>query len=171
MSVANRLAPLKPVAYRATSLAQRVRAAVGLAPVRPPVGFVIERKDWAIRWYGTFIAEEANRLAPGTAWVTTDPSCLTSGVVMFGSQYQWVEWGPYLSPKCRFVSTFLHGKPEDGPDVARHIDRFLAALPRLDRVVCSASLVRDRLVSWARPPRSWSVSPDRRRDPALPCRR
>ena len=43
MSLANRLAPLKPLGYRATSLAQRARAAIGLAPPRPPVGIVIER--------------------------------------------------------------------------------------------------------------------------------
>jgi glycosyltransferase involved in cell wall biosynthesis len=70
-----------------------------------------------------------------------------------------VEWGPYLSPRCRFVSTFLHGKPEDGPEVARHIDRFLAALPRLDRVICSASLVRDRLLSWGAPAEKLVVIP------------
>lgn len=159
MTLSARLTPLKPVAYRALSLTRQARAALGLAPARPPVGFVIERMDWAIRWYGTFIVEEANRLAPGTAAVTTDPSVLTSGVVDFGSQYQWVEWGPHLSRRCRFVSTFLHGKREDGPEVARHIDRFLASVPRLDRIVCSATLVRDRLVGWGVAPDKIAVIP------------
>ena len=66
----------------------------------------------------------------------------------FGSQYQWVEWGRYLSPNCKFVSTFFHGKHEDGLQVSRHIDAFLASVPRLDRIVASATLVRDRLVGW-----------------------
>jgi glycosyltransferase involved in cell wall biosynthesis len=141
----------KPLAMAGEAWLRRAEAAAGLGPHLPPVGIAIEKADWAIRWYGTFIAEEANRLAPGTAWVTTSPALLTSGIVEFGSQYQWVQWAPYLSPRCRFVSTFFHGKPEDGPDVARHIDAFMKLMPRIDRVVCSATLVRDRLLSWGAP--------------------
>jgi glycosyltransferase involved in cell wall biosynthesis len=84
---------------------------------------------------------------------------LTDGVVEFGSQYQWVEWGRYLSPRCRFVTTFFHGKPEDGPQVARHIDAFLASVPRLSRIVASATLVRDRLVGWGVPADKIAVIP------------
>jgi glycosyltransferase involved in cell wall biosynthesis len=142
------LSRLKPVGYAASAFGRRALAAAGLAPRRPPVGIVIERADWAIRWWGSFIAEEANRLAPRTVWTTTDPSELTSGIVEFGSQYQWVEWGRFLSPKCCFVTTFFHGKYEDGPQVARHIDAFLASVSRLDCIVASATLVRDRLISW-----------------------
>ena len=120
---------------------------------------MIERADWAIRWWGSFIAEEANKVSPGITWVTTDAAKLTSGVVEFGSQYQWIEWGGYLSPKCRFVTTFFHGKPEDGPQVARHIDAFLLSVPRLDRIVASATIVRDRLVSWGIPSDKIAVIP------------
>ena len=159
MSARATLARLKPMAYGAAALGHRAVAAVGLAPRRPPVGIVIERADWAIKWWGSFIAEEANRMVPGTVGVTTDPAELTSGIVEFGSQYQWVVWGRYLSPKCRFVSTFFHGKPEDGPEVARDIDRFLASTPRLDRIVASASIVRDRLITWGVPPDKIALIP------------
>jgi glycosyltransferase involved in cell wall biosynthesis len=98
-------------------------------------------------------------IAPDTAWVTTDPARLTDGIVEFGSQYQWVEWSRYLSPRCRFVTTFFHGKPEDGPQVARHIDAFLASVPRLDRIVASATLVRDRLIRWGVPLEKIAVIP------------
>ena len=147
----HRLAKWRPLLRSAQAVGHRLANGTGLGPVRPPVGIAIERADWAIRWYGTYIAEEANKLAPGTAWVTTNPALLTRGIVEFGSQYQWLQWAPHLSPRCRFVSTFFHGKPEDGPDVARHIEAFLRALPRLDRVVCSASIVRDRLLGWGVP--------------------
>ena len=150
---------LKPAGYAVSAYGRRALAGVGLAAARPSVGIVIERADWAIRWWGTFIAEEANKIRPQTAWMTTNPSEITSGIVEFGSQYQWVEWGRYLSPKCRFVSTFFHGKPEDGPAAARHIEAFLAALPRLDKVVASATLVRDRLVSWGVPEEKIAVIP------------
>jgi glycosyltransferase involved in cell wall biosynthesis len=153
------LSPFKPVGYAATALARRAVAALGLSPARAPVGIVIERADWAIRWWGTFIAQEANRVVPGIARVTTDPAELVSGIAEFGSQYQWVEWGRFLSPKCRLVTTFFHGKPEDGPQTARHVARFLASVPNLDRVVVSASLVRERLLAWGVPGEKISLIP------------
>jgi glycosyltransferase involved in cell wall biosynthesis len=159
MSARAMLSRCKPLGYAATAYSRRALATAGLAAARPRVGLVIERADWAIRWWGSFIAEEANKLAPDTAWVTTDPARLTDGVVEFGSQYQWVEWSRYLSPRCRFVTTFFHGKPEDGPQVAKHIDGFLASVPRLDRVVASATLVRDRLVRWGVPQEKIAVIP------------
>lgn len=153
------LSRFKPLGYAANAYGRRALAGAGLAAARPPVGLVIERADWAIRWWGSFIAEEANKLRPETAWVTTDPSKLTSGVVEFGSQYQWVEWGRYLSPSCQFVTTFFHGKPEDGPQVARHIDAFLASVPRLNRIVASATLVAERLTGWGVPAEKIAVIP------------
>jgi glycosyltransferase involved in cell wall biosynthesis len=159
MTFKHHMAKLKPLAYHATALAHRARAAAGFGQKHPSVGIVIERADWAIRWYGTFVAEGANAVAPGTAWVTTDPAVLTQGIVQFGSQYQWVDWSPYLSSRCRFVSTFFHGKPEDGPEVARHIDRFMGALPKLDKVICSASIVRDRLIAWGAPTEKLALIP------------
>ncbi len=159
MNVRAALSRFKPLGYAANAYSRRALASAGLAPTHPPVGLVIERADWAIRWWGSFIAEEANKIRPDTAWVTTNPSELTSGVVEFGSQYQWVEWGRYLSPDCRFVTTYFHGKPEDGPQVARHIDAFLASTPRLSKIVASATLVRDRLVSWGVPDEKIAVIP------------
>jgi glycosyltransferase involved in cell wall biosynthesis len=141
----------KSAGYAASALTQRALTRAGLSPARPPVGIVIERADWAIRWWGTFIAEEANKVSPDLAWVTTDPSKLTSGIVEFGSQYQWLAWRRVLSPRCRMVTTFFHGKYEDGKDVAEHIDRFLESVPKLDRIVASAGIVRDRLISWGVP--------------------
>jgi glycosyltransferase involved in cell wall biosynthesis len=153
------LSRCKPLGYAATAFGRRAIARAGLAASRPPVGLVIERADWAIRWWGSFIADEANRIQPDMAWVTIDPALLTDGIVEFGSQYQWVEWGGYLSPRCQFVTTFFHGKPDDGPQVARHIDAFLASVPRLDRIVASATLVRNRLVTWGVPPEKIAVIP------------
>jgi len=144
----------------AAVVACRGAAALGALPRKPPVGFVIERADWAIRWYGEFIAAAANSVRPKTAWITTNAAQAAAGsVVSFGSQYQWVDWAPHLVDACRKVTTFLHGKPEDGPTAAAHIDRFLASMGKVDRVVCSASLVRDRLVAWGAPAQKLSVIP------------
>lgn len=153
------LAHLKPLARSAQVMGHRVVDGIGMSRPRPPVSIIIEKADWAIRWYGTFTSEEANKLEPGISWVTTDPAPLTRGIVEFGSQYQWLEWHRLISPRLRTVSTFFHGKPEDGPEVARHIDSFLAALPRLDKVICSASIVRDRLIGWGAPPDKLALIP------------
>jgi hypothetical protein len=146
----------KPLGYFATSTAWRVADRLHLAPPRPPVAMVIERAEWAIRWYGSFIVDEVNKLQPGTAWATPDPARLTSGVVQFGSQYQWVVWNRYLSPRCRNVVSFMHGKPEDGDEAWHAMSRqFIKHRCRsIARVVCTAARVVDgaftRLVGRAR---------------------
>jgi glycosyltransferase involved in cell wall biosynthesis len=149
----------KQVGYAASAYGQRALARAGLAASRPPVGLVIERADWAIRWWGAFIAEEANKISPDIAWITTDPAKLTSGIVEFGSQYQWLAWRKVLSPRCRMVTTFFHGKREDGKDVSDHIDQFLESVPQIDRIVASAGIVRDRLLSWGVPAEKISLIP------------
>lgn len=147
------------MAQRASVLHGVAKSRLGLSGDSAPVSFVIENADWAIRWYGEFIAEAANDLSPGIVRVTSDPATVTSGIAMFGSQYQCVEWAPHLSKRCKIVSTFLHGKPEDGPEVERHIEQFLGLSPQIERIVCSASIVRDRLVGWGVPREKTALIP------------
>jgi len=116
-----------------------------------PVQFVIENADWAIRWVGEHIRDEVNLIRPGMVDTTTQPHRLYDRVVHFGSQYMWLAWGGRLSRHNRNVTSFFHGKPEDGGDVARHIDQFLASVPRLSMVVTAAGIVEDRLLSWGVP--------------------
>lgn len=127
-------------------------ASVGLyAPVGPPVAFVIERADWAIRWVGEHVCTGVENIAPGTAAVTTHPERLFGRVVHFGSQYMWVSWEPSIADSNRYAVSFYHGKPDDGPDVRRHIEDFLRTVPRLSRIVTAGSLVETRLLSWGVP--------------------
>lgn len=118
---------------------------------KPPVCFVIENADWAIRWVGEHICDEINHLAPNTAAVSTQPERLIDQVVHFGSQYMWLSWGSAMSGANRYVTSFFHGKPEDGPEVAHHIDEFLASVPRLSRIVTAATIVEQRLLDWGVP--------------------
>ena len=46
---------------------------------------------------------------------------------------------------------YFHGKPADGPEMARHVEFFLENCPRLERVVTAASKVRRRLARWGVP--------------------
>lgn len=116
-----------------------------------PVQFVVEDSDWAIRRVGTGVRDGVEQIEPGAVHLTLNAATARNRIVHFGSQYMWVAWGHHLSQSNRFVTSFFHGKPEDGPDVARHIDQFLASVPRLDRIVASNGLLRDRLLSWSVP--------------------
>ena len=61
MSARRLISRLKPLGYAASAYGRRAVARAGMAPRHPPVGIVIERADWAIRWWGSFTAEEANK--------------------------------------------------------------------------------------------------------------
>jgi glycosyltransferase involved in cell wall biosynthesis len=138
--------------YRAPALAWRAVVASGLAsPPAAPVAFVTEDADWAIRRVGEYIRGEIEQDDPGTVVTATRPQQLVGRVAHFGSQYMWLAWGQHMSPKNRYAVSFFHGKPEDGPEVARHIEQFLDSVPRLSRIVVSAGVVEQRLLSWGVP--------------------
>jgi glycosyltransferase involved in cell wall biosynthesis len=92
---------------------------------------------------------EAHR--PGSVALTTNAAGVSRRVLHYGSHYAWVAWQPWLARSNRCVVSFFHGKPEDGPDIARHIDGFLATVPRLSRIVASNSLLMARLAGWGVP--------------------
>jgi glycosyltransferase involved in cell wall biosynthesis len=117
----------------------------------PAINFVVERADWAIRAVGNAVCDGINADHPGAAAITTDPAPLADRVVHFGSQYMWLTWGQHMAASNRFVTSFFHGKREDGPSVSRHIDEFLASVPRLSHIVTGASLVEKRLLEWGVP--------------------
>ncbi|MEM6497265.1 MAG: glycosyltransferase family 4 protein [Pseudomonadota bacterium] len=151
--------PLKSAFYSTKGVSHEVLWQIGLARKGTPVSIVIEKADWAIRWYGEFTSQAANKIAPGISSVSNDPASLRSGIVEFGSQYQFVEWANRVPRRCSLVSTFFHGKPEDGPAVERHIEQFLKLERRLSRVICSASIVRNRLIDWGVVPEKLSLIP------------
>lgn len=116
-----------------------------------PVQFVIERADWAIRWVGEHIRNEIEAIVPGLVQTTVAPQRVVRRIVHFGSQYMWLTWGAHMSRSNRYVTSFFHGKHEDGPEVARHIEEFLASVPRLAKIVTASSLVEQRLLDWGVP--------------------
>ena len=63
----------------------------------------------------------------------------------------WLNWGKYMSDENTYITSFFHGKPEDGEEVKIHIDLFLESLERLDKVITASSLVEDRLLKWGVP--------------------
>jgi len=123
----------------------------GLRAAMPEVAFVLERADWTLRWYGQYITNSVSAIHPGACGLVGDPARPLDRVVHFVSQHMWSNWGPFLSATNRYAVTFFHGKAEDGPDVARHIDRFLGLLPKAEKVITAASIMENRLIEWGVP--------------------
>ena len=116
-----------------------------------PVKFIIENADWAIKFVGDNIKREIDTIAPGKLEVSTKPHKSVGSIVHFGSQYMWLNWGKYMANENKFITSFFHGKPEDGAEVKRHIDLFLKSVGRLEKVVTASSLIEQRLLSWGVP--------------------
>ena len=130
------------------SLPFRVSGALGGRGSGAPIQFVVEDADWAIRWVGEGIRDGLPEEERGKVATTLAPHRLINRVAHFGSQYMWVDWAPHLSRTNRPVVSFFHGKPEDGPTVEKHIERFLKTESQLRRIVASAGVVRRRLMDW-----------------------
>ena len=148
------------------SLPSRVAAAMGGRGKGAPVQFVVEDADWAIRWVGEGIRDGLPEEARGKVATTLAPQRLIHRVAHFGSQYMWVDWAPHLSRTNQPVVSFFHGKPEDGPAVEAHIERFLKTEPQLRRIVTfgqDRSRAIDELGRARRQNRSYS-NRDRRGD-------
>jgi glycosyltransferase involved in cell wall biosynthesis len=146
--IRTRVAGLK---RRTQSLAWDAGHTVGFGRSSERISFVAEPDDWSIRWDGLYITREVNRIKPGIARVICAPAAPIDSVVHFGSQYMWAAWAPLLSTANRYVVTYFHGKPEDGPAAAKNLEDIIRLLPRTERVVTSASHMESRLLGWGVP--------------------
>lgn len=143
---------LKSAARKAVCAPWRLLAGVGIDGVAPvPVQFVVEKANWSIRWDGIYITDGVNALRPNTAVVTDRPERAVRRIVHFGSQFMWSEWRRHLAPSNRYLVTYFHGKPEDGPVVARNLEDVLESLPQLEKVITAASITEQRLLGWGVP--------------------
>ena len=116
-----------------------------------PVKFIIENADWAIKMVGENIKKEIDKIEPGKVEISAKPYKFVESVVHFGSQYMWLNWGKYMADENRFITSFFHGKPEDGEEVKIHIDLFLESVERLEKVITASSLIEKRLLKWGVP--------------------
>ena len=113
-----------------------------------PIKFITEDANWAINSVGLNIKREIDMISQNKIEILTNPSKITKKVVHFGSQYMWLNWGQHMSKENKFITSFFHGKPEDGEDVKKHIDQFLNSIPRLSKIITSSTLVEKRLLKW-----------------------
>ena len=113
--------------------------------------YVADRANWVIRWVGDSYVGAIEDARPGTAAVRTDPMGLFRRVVHFGSHFNWGNWLPVLPATNRYAVTIFHGKREDGPEMARHVEFFVANHHRVERVVTASAMMENRLLEWGVP--------------------
>jgi glycosyltransferase involved in cell wall biosynthesis len=123
----------------------------GLRLPHRPITFVAERNDWSIRWDGRYILDNIEARHPGHTQLSDRPWRRAGRVVHFGSHYLWGAWSDALPRGPNYVVTYFHGKPEDGPEEERAVERFLASLEQVSTVVTAATLTENRLLSWGVP--------------------
>lgn len=120
-------------------------------PTATPVAFVHEHADWQARRTAEYYVDGLALRHPGLATAIDRPWGLFDCVVHFSSQFHWQSWAAALPHNNRYVVSYFHGKPEDGPEMARHVDFVLANHARIDRIVTAAGLVERRLRAWGLP--------------------
>jgi glycosyltransferase involved in cell wall biosynthesis len=114
-----------------------------------PISFICEKKQWAIYWEGVGISNEINKnLSQPIIIVTDKVYSVKSPIIHFGSQYMWEIWRDLIPKDSKVIVNFFHGKPEDGPEVLKHIQDFVNNHSRIDIIVVSNSISQNRLISW-----------------------
>jgi len=117
-----------------------------------PISFICEKKHWAIYWEGVGISNEINKnLSKPIINVTHKVHSVRSPIIHFGSQYMWEIWRENIPKDSKVIVNFFHGKPEDGPEVLKHIKDFVKNYRMIDIIVVSNSISHDRLISWGIP--------------------
>lgn len=112
------------------------------------INYIVERKDWAIRWDGIQICENVNKRRSNIAKVTTLPLLKDNSIVHFGSQFLWQEWHQFSRFHNKIVVSFFHGKYGDDGHMDEHIDFFLCHINEIDSIVVPNTLVHNRLKAW-----------------------
>jgi len=117
-----------------------------------PISFICEKKHWAVYWEGVGISNELNKnLSKQIINVTHKVHSVRSPIIHFGSQYMWEIWRGNIPQDSKVIVNFFHGKPEDGPEVLKHIEDFVNNHRMIDVIVVSNSISQSRLISWGIP--------------------
>ena len=123
--------------------------------------YIVERKNWSIKWDGKFISDSINKKLSSKIISTCELPIIKkrNKVIHFGSQYMWIDWYELLPKDKNYVVSFFHGKDSDSPQVKEHIDNFLKSQHAIYRVVTASSLIYSRLLNWGIPKSKLEIIP------------
>ena len=122
-------------------------ASIFLSFKKTPIQFITEKQKWSIHMDGVNICKEVNKNRK-IIQISSYPYIFNNKVIHFGSQYYWTSWEKFLPTNNNYVSTFFHGKHQDGEEVSDHIDKFINSSPKLSKIVTGSTLIEKRLLKW-----------------------
>ena len=114
------------------------------------INFIVEKANWAIKWDGIYITNSINNyLKKDISKISSIPIIKSNKkIVHFASQYMWLDWQKLMPNKHKYVVSFFHGKPDDSPEVKKHINDFLKSQKKIHRIITASTLVESRLIQW-----------------------
>ena len=113
------------------------------------ITYIVEPRQWAIYWEGKQTADVINK-SIGAKFICISENIfgLKGQIVHFGSQFMWQDFHKITENRFKTVVSYFHGKPGDGKVIH---DNFLAVLKyqkKIDRLIVSNSIVRNRMISY-----------------------
>ena len=88
------------------------------------VQFIVERKDWSIKWDGIQVCEKINFINPKACAVTTIPIFKSRSAIHYGSQFLWEQWHELSKQQNKTVVNFYHGSLKFEQQFESHIQYF-----------------------------------------------
>ena len=112
------------------------------------IEIIVEDANWAIKRFGESICEEILKNSNITIKTSSKPYKSLANVIHFCSQYMWLDWEKYMSKSNYYVVSYFHGKPEDGPEIEEHVEKFLKSVHKISKIIVSNTIVENRLIGW-----------------------
>ena len=114
---------------------------------KAPIQFITEKQEWSIHMDGVNITYQINKNKnKEMAQISNFPFIFANKIVHFGSQYMWTKWENFITKNNKYVSTFYHGKHQDGKYVSEHINKFIESSSKLSKIVTGSTLIEKRLL-------------------------
>ncbi len=118
------------------------------------IKYIIEKEDWAIKNIGLQIQKYIKNNTKFSYDLTHRPYLYDNKIIHFGSQYMWTNYYKYLTRNNIYVSSFFHGKYQDGNDVESHIKKFIDSQNLLTKIITPSNIVTKRIIEYG-------ISPDK----------
>ena len=100
----------------------------------PDVTYVVERKNWSIKWDGIQLCTHISKNSSYKARVSSWPFLFGGKILHFGSQFHWQNWHEVVHGNHKIIVNYFHGKPTDGVGFKRHFDYFIEKIHEIDLV-------------------------------------
>lgn len=115
----------------------------------PDITYIVERKNWSIKWDGIQLCEYVSFNSAYKAKVSSWPFISGGKILHFGSQFHWQNWHDVVRGRRKIVVNYFHGKPTDGEVFEKHFNYFIKRFNEIDLVTVPNDLTERLLLDHA----------------------